>query len=189
MLISSSDKPKLSTIFCPSFASNGLKSIILRYFNASGADSDAKIGEWHNPESHLIPNILKSVLSVGKVFKIYGNDYDTPDGTCIRDYVNVEDMAQAHIKAYEYLNKNGISNVFNIGTSGGYSVKEVFETAKNVTGKKIPYEICDRRPGDSAKLVANTTKSNTILGWKAKKTLEDSIKTAYKWEQKNTNKI
>ncbi len=161
-----------------------IKSVILRYFNAAGADSETKIGEWHNPETHLIPNILKSVLKEGRTFKLFGDDYDTPDGTCIRDYVNVEDMAKAHEKAYNYLKNNHVSEVFNIGTSGGYSIKEVFDTVENITGKKIHYEICARRQGDCAKLVADTTKSSNILGWKAERTLADSIKSAYKWEQK-----
>ncbi len=162
----------------------GIKSVILRYFNASGADSSARTGEWHNPETHLIPNILKSVLEEGKVFKIFGDNYDTPDGTCIRDYVNVEDMAIAHKKAYALLKTKNESDVFNIGTSGGYSVKEVFETVERVTGHKIPYEICDRRSGDSPKLIANTYKSEHVLGWRAEKTLEDSIKSAYEWAKK-----
>ena len=162
----------------------GLKSVILRYFNASGADSEARIGEWHNPETHLIPNILKSVLNEGKVFKIFGDDYDTPDGTCVRDYVNVEDMAIAHRKAYEYLKNGNESNIFNIGTADGYSVKEVFKTAQKVTEKQIHYEQCARRAGDSAKLTANTEKAKNILGWQSQKTLEDSIKSAFEWEKK-----
>ena len=166
----------------------GIKSVILRYFNAAGADSSGKTGEWHIPETHLIPNILKSVLNEAKVFKIYGDDYETKDGTCIRDYVNVEDMALAHKKAYNYLLKNNKSDVFNIGTSDGYSVKEVFETAKKVTGQKIKYEISKRRKGDCAKLTADTTKAKQILDWQAEKTLKESIKSAYEWEKKlNSN--
>jgi len=162
----------------------GLKSVILRYFNAAGADSLSRTGEWHMPETHLIPNILKSVLNEGRTFKIFGTDYDTIDGTCVRDYVNVEDMALAHKKAYEYLKTNNKSNVFNIGTASGYSVKQVFETAEKITGKKIPYETAPRRAGDAAKLTADTKKASEVLGWRAEKSLEDSIKTAYEWEEK-----
>lgn len=162
----------------------GLKSVILRYFNASGADSRARTGEWHTPETHLIPNILKSVLNKGRTFKIFGTDYDTIDGTCVRDYVNVEDMALAHKKAYEYLKSSNKSNVFNIGTASGYSVKQVFETAEKITGKKISFETAPRRAGDAAKLTADTKKASEVLGWRAEKSLADSIKTAYEWEKK-----
>ena len=124
------------------------------------------------------------MLNEDKVFKIYGNDYDTKDGTCIRDYVNVEDMALAHKKAYDYLLKNNKSDVFNLGTSDGYSVKKVFETVEKVTGRKIKYEITERRKGDCAKLIADTTKAKKNLDWQAEKTLADSVKSAYEWEKK-----
>lgn len=159
----------------------GLKSIKLRYFNVAGADSQSRIGEWHEPETHLIPNILKSVFEKGKVFKIFGTDYDTFDGTCIRDYVNVEDMAQAHRLAYLYLKENMKSDAFNIGTEQGYSVKEVFQTAKSVTGKEIAVEIEPRRDGDAAKLFADAAKAKSELKWNSEKTLEESIRTAYLW--------
>ena len=161
----------------------GLKSIRLRYFNVAGADSQTRIGEWHEPETHLIPNILKSVFEKDKTFKIFGTNYDTFDGTCIRDYVNVEDMAIAHVKAYNYLKQNNKSDYFNIGTSSGSSVKEVFDTAKSVTGKEIKVETLDRRDGDAAILIANSEKAKNKLGWISNKTLEDSIKTAYLWEK------
>ncbi len=161
----------------------GLKSIRLRYFNVAGADSQTRIGEWHEPETHLIPNILKSVFEKDKTFKIFGTNYDTFDGTCIRDYVNVEDMAIAHVKAYNYLKQNNKSDYFNIGTSSGSSVKEVFDTAKSVTGKEIKVETLDRREGDAAILIANSEKAKNKLGWISNKTLEDSIKTAYLWEK------
>lgn len=161
-----------------------IKSIILRYFNASGADSNALLGEWHKKESHLIPNILQAILNENKTFKIFGYDYDTPDGTCIRDFVNVEDMAYAHKKAYEYLQKTSKSDTFNIGTARGYSVKEVFNAVEKITGKKLTYKLCERRKGDSAKLTANTLKAEKILNWKAEKTLEQSIKSAFEWQKK-----
>ena len=161
----------------------GLKSICLRYFNVAGADSDIRIGEWHEPETHLIPNILKSIFEESKVFKIFGTDYKTKDGTCIRDYVNVEDLAEAHRLAYQYLKENNVSNKFNLGTEQGNSVKEVFDTVEQITGKSIRVETHQRRDGDAAILLANAEKAKTILGWIPTRTLEDSIRTAYLWEK------
>ncbi|MBQ3310604.1 UDP-glucose 4-epimerase GalE [bacterium] len=160
----------------------GLKSIRLRYFNVAGCDEEARVGEWHEPETHLVPNILKSTFGNGKKFKIFGNDYDTVDGTCIRDYVNVEDLAEAHRLAYKYLCDNNESNVFNLGTEQGDSVKQVFDTCEKVLNRKIDVEIVERRPGDPAKLYANASKAKQILGWSPKRTLENSIQSAYKWE-------
>ena len=162
----------------------GLKSIKLRYFNVAGCDEQARVGEWHEPETHLIPNILKSTFSGGKSFKIFGDNYDTEDGTCIRDYVNVEDLAEAHRLALEYLNHENKSDVFNLGTEKGDSVKKVFDTCEKVLGYKIPVEIVERRAGDPAKLYANANKAKMILGWKPSRTLEDSISSAYEWEKK-----
>ena len=156
-----------------------LRSVRLRYFNVAGADSKTRVGEWHNPETHLIPNILKSTLSGGKTFEMYGDDYPTKDGTCVRDYINVEDLAQAHILALEYLAKGGETNYFNLGTKNGDTVKEVFSACEKVTGKNIPVNMMPRREGDPASLVADNTKAKTILGWNPAHTLEDSIKTAY----------
>lgn len=154
----------------------GLKSVRLRYFNVAGADSQARIGELHNPETHLIPNVLKA--DDNQSFKMFGDDYDTVDGTCVRDYINVEDLADAHIKALEYLKNGGNTDFFNLGTNDGNSVKEVFAACENVTGRNIPLEVCPRRDGDPAKLVADNKKAREILKWEPKKTLEDSIKTA-----------
>ena len=156
-----------------------LRSVRLRYFNVAGADSKTRVGEWHNPETHLIPNILKSTLSGGKTFEMYGDDYPTKDGTCVRDYINVEDLAQAHILALEYLNNGGETNYFNLGTKNGDTVKEVFSACENVTGKNIPVNMMPRREGDPASLVADNTKAKKVLGWRPEHTLEDSIKTAY----------
>ncbi|MBQ9245571.1 UDP-glucose 4-epimerase GalE [bacterium] len=161
----------------------GLKSIKLRYFNVAGADNKVRVGEWHEPETHLIPNILKSTFEKEKIFKIFGNDYDTPDGTCIRDYVNVEDLAQAHKLALEYLNKTNTSNVFNIGTEKGDSVKNIFDTCKEILGKEIPVEIAERRAGDTSILYADSKKAQTILNWKPIRTIKDSIHSAYEWEK------
>ena len=160
-----------------------LKSICLRYFNVAGADSDIRIGEWHEPETHLIPNILKSIFEEDKIFKIFGTDYNTIDGTCIRDYVNVEDLAEAHRLAYEYLKENNKSDKFNLGTEQGNSVKEVFDTVEKITGKTIRVEVHSRRDGDAAILLANAEKAKTLLNWQPTRTLEDSIKTAYLWEK------
>lgn len=161
----------------------GIKSICLRYFNAAGADSLSRIGECHEPEIHLIPNIIKSIFKKERTFKIFGTDYDTPDGTCIRDYINVEDLAQAHHLAYLFLKENNKSDCFNLGTEKGSSVKEVFNTAENVTGEKINYETTQRRAGDPAILYADTTKAKKLLNWKCEKSLEESIKSAYNWEK------
>ena len=164
-------------------AKYNLKSICLRYFNVAGADSQTRIGEWHEPETHLIPNILKSIFEKDKIFKIFGTDYDTFDGTCIRDYVNVEDLAEAHYLAYLYLKDNNKSDIFNLGTENGSSVKEVFETVEEITEKKINVEIKQRRLGDAAILLANSSRAKEILKWIPKHNLEDSIKTAYLWEK------
>ena len=164
----------------------GLKSVRLRYFNVAGADSDARIGEWHNVETHLIPNVLKA--KEGKSFKMFGTDYDTPDGTCVRDYINVEDLARAHILALEYLKNGGETNFFNLGTKNGNSVKEVFAVCEEVTGNKIPLEICSRRDGDPATLVADNKKAKEIFGWEPVNDLKYSVETAFKWETKFNSK-
>jgi UDP-glucose 4-epimerase len=167
----------------------GLKSVRLRYFNVAGADSQSRIGEWHEPETHLVPNVLKSTFSSGKVFEMYGVDYDTIDGTCVRDYINVEDLAMAHILALKYLENGGETNFFNLGTKTGNSVKEVFSTCEDITNQKIPLKIMGRRIGDPATLVADNSKAKTVLNWTPEKTLKDSIKSAYDWEKVLQEKI
>lgn len=159
----------------------GLKSVRLRYFNVAGADSKARIGEWHEPETHLIPNVLKA--NQEKVFKMYGTDYNTSDGTCVRDYINVEDLAEAHILALDYLNNGGETNYFNLGTKDGNSVKEVFAVCEKIKGVKIPLEVCPRRDGDPAILVADNSKAKDVLKWTPIKNLEYSVKTALEWEK------
>ena len=161
----------------------GLKSIRLRYFNVAGADEQGRVGEWHETETHLIPNIIKSTMGEGRVFKMFGTDYDTSDGTCVRDYVNVEDLAEAHRLAYLYLLKENKTDVFNLGTEQGSSVKEVFDVCKKVLGREIPLEVCARRAGDPAALYANSQKAQNLLGWKPARSLETSVKTAYEWEK------
>lgn len=160
-----------------------LKSIKLRYFNVAGADSQARIGEWHDTETHLIPNIIKSTFNKCESFKIFGDDYDTHDGTCVRDYVNVEDLAQAHRLALKYLTLNNRSDVFNIGTHKGDSVKDVINSVQKIMNKKIEFEICDRRAGDVDRLYADNTKAVGVLNWQPKNNLDFSIKTAYEWEK------
>ncbi len=165
----------------------GLRSVRLRYFNVAGADSQCRVGEWHDPETHLIPNILKSTTDPGKSFSMFGTDYPTRDGTCIRDYVNVEDLADAHIKALEYLEKGGRTDFFNLGTNSGSSVREVFDSCEKVLGTNIPLSVEGRRPGDPAILVADNKKAKEILGWEPKRDLVKSIETAYEWEKKRQN--
>lgn len=162
----------------------GLKSVRLRYFNVAGADSNNRIGEWHEPETHLIPNILKSTFKGGKTFELYGCDYNTKDGTCVRDYINIEDLANAHILALKYLNNDGKTDYFNLGTNNGNTVKEVFGLCEDITGKKIPLKQMPRRQGDPKSLIADNSKAKKILNWTSEKTLNESIKTAYLWECK-----
>ncbi len=162
----------------------GLKSVRLRYFNVAGADFKNRVGEWHEPETHLVPNVLKSTFAGSKTFELFGNDYDTKDGTCVRDYINVEDLAQAHLAALDHLDKGGSTNYFNLGTNTGNTVKEIFNLCETVTDKKIPVEIKPRRIGDPAKLIANYTKARNILNWEPKKSIKESIETAYRWEVK-----
>ena len=165
-----------------------LKSVRLRYFNVAGADSLNRVGEWHEPETHLIPNILKSTFSGGKTFEMYGTDYATKDGTCVRDYINVEDLAEAHVLALKYLENGGHTDFFNLGTNEGNTVKEVFNECEQVTRKEISVNICPRREGDPAILVADNSKAKEVLNWNPKKTLNESIKTAYDWELVHNNK-
>ncbi|MBR1735151.1 MAG: UDP-glucose 4-epimerase GalE [Alphaproteobacteria bacterium] len=165
---------------------NKIKSAVLRYFNVAGANSEAIIGEWHNPETHLIPNILRATN--GKTFQLFGNDFDTKDGTCVRDYVNVEDLADAHLLALDYLESGGISDCFNIGTNEGNTVKEIFDICERVLEQKINVKICERREGDPAFLVACNNKAQKILGWTPKRSIEDSILSAYKWQAKLAEK-
>lgn len=167
----------------------GLRSVRLRYFNVAGADSQNRVGEWHDPETHLIPNILKSTFSIGKTFQMFGTDYPTKDGTCVRDYINVEDLAKAHVLALKYLEKGGATNFFNLGTNEGNSVKEVFAACEEVTGKEIPVDVKPRREGDPATLIADNKKAKENLGWLPEKSLDESISTAYNWEDKLTKSI
>ena len=167
---------------------HGLNYVSLRYFNACGADATGQIGEAHNPESHLIPLVLQVPNGKRESVSIYGTDYDTPDGTCIRDYIHVTDLAQAHILAVEYLANGGASDIFNLGNGVGYSVREVIETARSVTGHPIPAIEVPRRSGDPARLVASGEKAKRILGWEPKiKQLDEIIASAWKWHSTHPN--
>lgn len=162
----------------------GLKYVALRYFNAAGCDAQGELGESHDPETHLIPLVLKAIKGEIPKISVFGTDYDTPDGTCIRDYIHVEDLADAHMLAVEMLFKNNTSNCINLGTGIGTSVKEIIKAAEEVTGQKVPLEYSDRRAGDPAKLYAANKKAKDVLGWQPKYTeIKDIIKTAWIWEQ------
>lgn len=168
-------------------AASDFRFVSLRYFNAAGADRSGKIGERHNPETHLIPLILEVAVGRRDAIQIYGADYPTPDGTCVRDYVHVSDLAQAHLLALEFLFKDGNSAVYNVGNNRGSSVREVIEVARRITGHPIPQKIVERRVGDPAMLVANSEKIRRELGWKPlHEDLTTIIKTAWVWHQKET---
>ena len=162
----------------------GLKYISLRYFNACGAHIDGTIGERHDPETHLIPLILQSASGRRKDFKVYGDDYDTKDGTCVRDYIHVMDLAEAHLLSLEKLIKNQKSDIFNIGNNKGFSVKEIIRMAEKVTQSKIPYEITSRRKGDPSELIADNKKISEKLNWSANYSdLKTILETAWEWEK------
>ena len=162
----------------------GLQSVRFRYFNAAGADPNGMLGEDHNPETHLIPLVLLTALNKRESISVFGTDYPTPDGTCIRDYIHVNDLASAHVLGLEYLLKGGSSEVFNLGNGRGFSVKEVIETAKLVTGRDIKVVECDRRPGDPPVLIGSSEKANRILGWQAQySSLKEIIADSWQWHQ------
>ena len=164
-------------------AAYGLKYVALRYFNAAGADPEGKIGESHMPEPHLIPIVLKAALGKREKVSIFGDNYETEDGTCIRDYIHVIDLADAHLKALEYLDSYKLSEIFNLGTGKGYSVKEIIKTAEKATGKYLKSEIVNRRAGDPAILVADNKKAKKVLKWIPKYNLEEIISSAWNWHK------
>lgn len=160
----------------------GIKYVALRYFNAAGSHASGAIGEDHRPESHLVPLVLQTALKQRKHISVFGDDYPTPDGTCIRDYIHVSDLADAHLRAVDYLRGGGESDVFNLGNGQGFSVKEVIETSRQVTGCDIPVVMEARRAGDPAVLVASSAKARSVLGWSPNRVkLEDIIASAWKW--------
>lgn len=162
-----------------------LKSVAFRYFNASGADASGNLGEDHDPETHLIPLALLTALGKREKLYIFGTDYDTPDGTAVRDYIHVNDLASAHVLGLEYLLKGGDSEIFNLGNGNGFSVREVIETAREVTGLPIPAEESDRRAGDAPILVGSAAKAREMLGWNPQYAdLKQIISDAWQWHQK-----
>jgi UDP-glucose 4-epimerase len=163
----------------------GLRSVALRYFNAAGADPGACIGERHEPETHLIPLALHAALGRRPALKVFGRDYDTPDGTCVRDYIHVDDLADAHLCALEYLWQGGATACFNLGNGAGFSVQEVLDAVARVTGSPVPVEDAPRRDGDPARLVADASCARELLRWKPRYSdLETIVRHAWQWEQK-----
>lgn len=166
----------------------GIKYVALRYFNVAGARSTGEIGEDHHPETHLIPVVLETVLGKREAITIFGEDYDTKDGTCVRDYIHVEDLIDAHILALQYLQNGGASDVFNLGSSNGFSVKEIVDTVREVTGKGFNVKIGDRRAGDPSTLIASSEKAKRVLGWNPQKTdIRQIIKDAWNWHESHPN--
>jgi UDP-glucose 4-epimerase len=166
-------------------AAYGFRYSLLRYFNAAGAEPNAVIGEWHDPETHLIPLILDAAIDPTKEIQIFGQDYDTPDGSCIRDYIHVQDLANAHLLAMEYIVEEKDNQVFNLGVSTGYSVKEVINCAKEITGIGITVNDAPRRPGDPPILLGCADKANSVLGWQPRcSDMETIIETAWLWHRK-----
>ncbi|MGI5929892.1 UDP-glucose 4-epimerase GalE [Pseudoflavonifractor sp.] len=167
---------------------HGLRYVALRYFNACGAHPSGAIGEAHNPETHLVPIILQVPNGQREAVSVFGDDYPTRDGTCVRDYIHVTDLAQAHILALDYLLQGGENNVFNLGNGVGFTVNEVIECARKVTGHPIPAVVSPRRAGDPAQLVASSEKAKTVLGWKPQyDNLETIISTAWAWHKAHPN--
>lgn len=161
---------------------HGIRYVSLRYFNVAGAREDGIIGEDHTPETHLIPIILQTALGQRQEITIYGDDYETADGTCIRDYIHVEDLIEAHLLALQYLNNGGVSNIFNLGSNHGFSVKEIIEEARIVTGYTIPAVLGERRAGDPDILIASSEKARSVLGWEPKRTaISKIIQDAWHW--------
>lgn len=164
-----------------------IRYVALRYFNAAGSDTEAGIGEDHNPESHLIPLVMKTALGQRDHIGIFGEDYPTPDGTCVRDYIHVKDLAEAHLLALEYLERGGSSDVFNLGNGAGYSVREIIETARRITGKEIKAVVEPRRGGDPSVLIASNKKAAEVLGWKPVLGLDQIISDAWAWHSGHPN--
>jgi UDP-glucose 4-epimerase len=168
----------------------GLRSVRFRYFNAAGADPQGRLGEDHEPETHIIPLVLLTAMGKRESISVFGTDYDTPDGTCIRDYIHVTDLAQAHILGLDHLLKGGGSEVFNLGNGQGFSIQQVIEAARVVTGRPIPVTLADRRPGDPAILVGSGEKAKRLLGWQPQYAdLETILEHAWQWHQKRHGDI
>ncbi|MEK0165179.1 UDP-glucose 4-epimerase GalE [Phaeobacter sp. JH20_36] len=165
-------------------ASHGLRSVIFRYFNVAGADPEAEVGEFHRPETHLVPLVLDAIEGKRDALTIFGTDYDTPDGTCVRDYVHVCDLVDAHVLGLKWLKDGKGSQVFNLGTGTGFSVREVMDKAEATTGQSVPHSIGPRRAGDCTKLVSGSVRAATLLGWEPKRSdLETMIADAWGWHK------
>lgn len=162
----------------------GVRSVSLRYFNAAGADESGEIGEMHDPETHLIPLALTASAADGPELQVFGSDYVTPDGTCVRDYIHVSDLADAHVRALHYLEEGGDSLAINLGTGRGHSVLEIIQAAENATGRKVRRKMGPRRAGDPPVLVADAAKAQRVLGWAARRDLADIVSSAWVWMQK-----
>jgi UDP-arabinose 4-epimerase len=163
----------------------GMRSARLRYFNAAGADESGETGELHDPETHLIPLALQATTPDGPELKVFGTDYPTPDGTCLRDYIHVTDLADAHVRALQYLEQGGDSLALNLGTGHGHSVLEVIHAAEKATGQPVRHKIGPRRPGDPPVLVADASKAHKLLGWTPQRDLENIVSSAWKWMRAN----
>ncbi len=167
---------------------HGLRSIALRYFNAAGADPEGEIGERHDPESHLIPLALDAVAGTGSALTVNGEDYDTPDGTCVRDFIHVTDLADAHVRAMAHLLNGRASDQVNLGTGKGSSIRDVMDAVEKVVGRPVPYSLGPRRPGDPPALVADPDRARSLLGWTPKLSdLDTIVRTAWAWHQRHTN--
>ena len=165
-------------------AAYGLRSVIFRYFNVAGADPEAEVGEFHRPETHLVPLVLEAIEGKRDGLTVFGTDYDTPDGTCIRDYVHVCDLVDAHVLGLKWLQDGKGSRVFNLGTGAGFSVREVIDQSRSVTNREVPFTIGARRAGDCTKLVSGSTRAEVELGWTpSRSTLNIMIKDAWRWHQ------
>ncbi len=162
----------------------GLNYCVLRYFNAAGADPDSEIGELHQPETHLIPLVLDAAIGARDSISVFGTDYPTEDGTCVRDYIHILDLADAHIRALQYIKEHQCSEDFNLGNGVGYSVKEIIDIARKITGKEIAVKYVERRPGDPPRLIGSAEKARKLLGWQPKYDLQAIMETAWKWHQK-----
>ncbi len=178
----------LSKLFCEhalnSYAkAYDLRSVVLRYFNAAGADDSGELGEIHKRETRLIPAALEALTGERAALQIFGDDYPTPDGTCIRDYIHVNDLAEAHVLALKYLIDDGESTALNLGTGHGYSIREVMRSIKDVTGRDVPFTIAPRRPGDPPVLIADASRTNKLLNWKPQRDLRNMVATAWNWLQ------